>query len=242
MSTKQRLAFYDFDGTLTSGNIVRRYAYYTLHQPSRLRSTSKFAKLLASIPLWLAIEFRSRRRFNEIFFREYAGMKEQTLRGLAQRLFDEEILPSLYPHSQELVEEDRRLGYLPVLVTGELDIALDRVIQYFGFQAVICNHLIFKDGVASGEVELPLIAEKEKLRAMEVLCRKFGTEMKLCKAYSDSFSDVPMLEAVGIPVAVNPDRRLRRVAVERGWAILDLKRGIDVKQRREQSPGRVAGV
>ncbi len=127
-------------------------------------------------------------------------------------------------------------------MTGELDIALDRVIRHFGFQAVICNHLIFKDGVASGEVEPPLIAEKEKVRAMEVLCRKFGTEMKLCKAYSDSFSDVPMLEAVGIPVAVNPDRRLRRVAVERGWAILDLKRGIDVKQRREQSPGRVAGV
>jgi HAD superfamily hydrolase (TIGR01490 family) len=242
MNRNQPLAFYDFDGTLTSGNIVRRYAFYTLHQPSRLRATLKFAKLLASIPFWLAIESRSRRRFNEIFFREYRGMKEETLRGLSQRLFDKEILPSIYPDSQALVEEDRRQGYLPVLVTGELDIALDRVIQYFGFQDVICNHLIFKDGVVSGEVERPLIAEEEKPVAMEVLCRKFGTEMKLCKAYSDSFSDVPMLEAVGFPAAVNPDRRLRRVAVERGWAILDLKRGIDVKQRREQSPGSVAGV
>ena len=76
---------------------------------------------------------------------------------------------------------------------------------------------------------------------MERLCAEHGTDMKQSKAYSDSFSDLPMLEAVGTPAAVNPDRRLKRVAHERGWTILDLKRGIDVKRSREQSPGRAAG-
>jgi HAD superfamily hydrolase (TIGR01490 family) len=242
MSPNQRLAFYDFDGTLTSGNIVRRYAYFTLHQPSRTRAALKFSKLLLSIPSWLAQEFRSRRRFNEVFFREYRGMREHVLRGQSRQLFDEEILPSIYPDTQLLLEEDRREGYLPVLVSGELDVALDEVIRYLGFQAVISNRLVFRDGVATGEVEAPLIAEDEKVRAMERLCGQHGADMKQCKAYSDSFSDLPMLEAVGVPAAVNPDRRLKRVARERGWTILDLKRGLDVKRRRETSPGGAAGV
>jgi HAD superfamily hydrolase (TIGR01490 family) len=242
MSPNQRLAFYDFDGTLTSGNIVRRYAYFTLHQPSRARAALKFSKLLLSIPSWLAIEFRSRRRFNEVFFREYRGLREQVLRAQSRQLFDEEILPSIYPDTQLLLEDDRRQGYLPVLVSGELDVALNEVIRYLGFQSVICNRLAFKNGVATGEVESPLIAEEEKVLAMERLCRQYGTEMKQSKAYSDSFSDLPMLEAVGIPAAVNPDRRLKRVAQERGWPILDLKRGFDVKQRREPTPGGAAGV
>lgn len=242
MSPNQRLAFYDFDGTLTSGNIVRRYAYFTLHQPSRALAALKFAKLLLSIPSWLALESRSRRRFNEVFFREYRGMHEQVLRAQSRQLFDEEILPSIYPDALLLLEEDRRQGYLPVLVSGELDVALDEVIRYLGFQSVISNRLVFRDGIATGEVEAPLIAEEEKVRAMERLCSHYGTEMKHCKAYSDSSSDLPMLEAVGIPAAVNPDRRLKRAALERRWAILDLKRGFDVRQRREPSPGGAAGV
>ena len=242
MSPNQRLAFYDFDGTLTSGNIVRRYAYFTLHQPSKSRALLKFSKMLLSIPCWLALESRSRRKFNVVFFREYRGMREQELRAQSQRLFDEEVLPSIYPDTTALLEEDRRQGFLPVLVSGELDVALDRVIQYFGFHSAISNRLVYRNGVATGEVAAPLIAEEEKVHAMERLCRQYGTEMKQCKAYSDSFSDLPMLEAAGIPAAVNPDRRLKRVAQERGWTILDLKRGIDVKRSREQSPGGVAGV
>jgi fatty acyl-CoA reductase len=242
MSPIQRLAFYDFDGTLTSGNIVRRYAYFTLHQPSRSRAVLKFSKLLLSIPSWLAMEFRSRRRFNEVFFREYRGLREQVLREQSQRLFDEKILPSIYPDTQVLLEEDRRQGYLPVLVSGELDVALEQVIRYLGFHAAICNRLVYRDGVATGEVVAPLIAEGEKVRAMERLCAEYGSSMKQSKAYSDSFSDLPMLEAVGTAAAVNPDRRLKRAARERGWTILDLKRGIDVKRSREQSPGGAAGV
>lgn len=228
MTSNQRLAFYDFDGTLTSGNIVRRYAYFTWHDPSRVRAVYKFTNLLVSIPSWLWMEFRSRRHFNEVFFREYRGMRQEVLRKQSRQLFDEEILPSIYPDSPTLLEKDRRQGYLPVLVTGELDVALDHVIRYLGFQDVICNRLVFEDGVSTGEVEAPLIAEEAKVRAMERLCQRYGTEMKQSKAYSDSFSDIPMLEAVGTPVAVNPDRRLKRVALKRGWTILDLKRGIHV--------------
>src|SRR5256885_2363061 len=77
---------------------------------------------------------------------------------------------------------------------------------------------------ARGRVPPPLIAEGEKVAAIERLCRQWNASLPESKAYSDSFSDAPMLESVGNPVAVNPDRRLKRVAQSRGWPILELKR------------------
>lgn len=233
MNTKQRIAFYDFDGTLTSGDIVRRYTYFMWRDPSRLRAAIKFTKLLVSIPSWLRLESRSRRKFNIEFFREYQGMHKDFLQGHSRQLFEEEIMPSIFPDARKLLTEDIIRGYMPVMVSGELDFALERVSPYLGFQALICNHLVFKDGLATGEVESPLIAEEEKVQAMENLCREYETDLKHAKAYSDSISDLPMLEAVGTPIAVNPDRKLRRVALQRGWTILNLKRGIDDKRSRD---------
>jgi phosphoserine phosphatase len=124
-----------------------------------------------------------------------------------------------------LVDADRAQGFRTVLVTGELDFAVGPIARYFGFDAVIANSLLYRQGSATGGVNPPLIAEKEKAAAIRTMC--FGTNADLgrSKAYSDSISDVHMLEAVGQPAAVNPDRRLKRIALRRGWSVLDLKNG-----------------
>lgn len=225
MSMPARLALYDFDGTLVSGNVVRRYAFFARHHPSKLQAVLKCSKLAASVPLLLGLDFFSRRLFNEYFYREYRGMRREWLLELGERLFREEIQPSIYPGSKGLVEADRNQGFRPVLVTGELDFALVEVARYFDFDAVISNALVYERGAATGEIAPPLIAAEEKARAIRRLCREYGVEPKRCKAYSDSFSDAPMLETVGHPIAVNPDRRLRRVARQRGWPIVDLRNG-----------------
>jgi HAD superfamily hydrolase (TIGR01490 family) len=225
MYTRTRLAFYDFDGTLVSGNVVRRYAFFARNHPSKLKAFLRFSKLVASVPLLLGLDLYSRRLFNEYFYREYRGMQREWLLDLGERLFLEEIRPTIYAGSKELVEADRRQGFRPVLVTGELDFALAQVARYFGFDAVISNALVYEKGAATGAVAAPLIAEQEKVKAIRQLCRQRDVELAQCKAYSDSFSDTPMLESVGSPVAVNPDRRLRRIAQKRGWPILNLRNG-----------------
>ena len=218
-----RLAFYDLDGTLVSGNIVQRYAFFVRSLPSRTRAMAKYLKLLLSAPFWLALDFWSRRLFNKVFYREYRGMRRDWLSGLDEELFRKAVVPTIYPGAKALVDADRRAGFTAVLVTGEVDVALGPVARFFGFDAVISNSLIWRNGVATGEVVAPLLAESEKAEAIRRLARQRGADLKQAKAYSDSFSDSPMLESVGSPAAVHPDRRLRSLAQERGWPILSLK-------------------
>ena len=216
-----RLAFYDFDGTLASGTIVHRYAYFAGRQTSRLERLRRQAGLLLKLPLFLGVNRYSRRRFNEIFFREYRGLDRGVLDRLSRRLLDEQIRPTIYPAARTTLAADRAAGYRLVLLSGELDLALRPVVEELGFDDLVCNRLVFRDGVASGEVVAPLLAEHEKAAAIRRICRAHGTTPATARAYSDSLSDLPMLEAVGEPFAVNPEGRLRRVAQARGWPIVE---------------------
>ena len=223
MSQPTRAAFYDFDGTLVSSNVVTRYAHFAKNHPSRLQACWRYGKLLATVPVWIGLDIYSRRLFNEVFYREYRGLSEDWLREEAKRLFENEVRPKIFPGAKAYLDVDRRAGYRLVLVSGGLDFAIAPAVRYFGFDDVISNRLVYENGTATGDVAPPLLAEETKVEAIRSYCREYNVEIAQAKAYSDSLSDLPMLEAVGVPATVNPERRLRRVAVERGWPILDLR-------------------
>ncbi len=219
-----RIAFYDFDGTLVSGNVVTRYAWYARRHPNRLAAAWRYAKVVLLVPVWLGLDAVSRRLFNVVFFRQYRGMDRVWLRSLSERIFESLIRGEQFRYAKERVAMDRAAGYWTVLVTGGLDFAVDGAAKYFGFDELIANRLVYRDGVATGEVEQPLLAGEEKAAVLRSYADSKGTSMSDAKAYSDSWSDLPMLRAAGEAVAVNPQRRLKRVAKANGWPILDLRR------------------
>ncbi|HEX5269575.1 MAG TPA: HAD-IB family hydrolase, partial [Gemmataceae bacterium] len=115
----------------------------------------------------------------------------------------------------------RRQGHRVVLVTGGLDLVMAPLAQHIGPADVIATHLVERDGVLTGEIDGPPIADERKGELVREYAGKHGIDLAQSFAYTDSHGDLPMLECVGRPAAVNPDRRLRRLAAARGWRVED---------------------
>ncbi len=218
-----KAAFYDLDGTLLSCNLVTMHAYYARNDRSMLKSVYQFTKVLLSVPLLFGLDLYSRSLFNVFSFRAYRGMHRDRLIGLADDLFEVTLKPSIFPQAKALIETTHDLGYRNILVTGTLDFQIRPIALHFGFDEVICNRLEFKNHIATGRVLPPLLAENEKARSIRDYAAQEGIDLAQSCAFSDSSADVPMLSSVGHPVATNPTRRLRRIALENGWPVLELR-------------------
>src|SRR5215472_16309844 len=217
-----KAAFYDLDGTLLSCNLVTMQAYYARNHRSVLKSAYQFTKVLVSVPLFFGLDLYSRSLVNIFSFRAYRGIHRDRLIGLADELFEVTLKPSIFPQAKTLIETTRELGYRNVLVTGTLDFQVRPIALHFGIDEIICNRLEFKNHVATGRVLHPLLAENEKARSIRDYAAEEGIDLAESCAFSDSSADVPMLSAVGHPVATNPTHRLRRIASSKHWPILEL--------------------
>src|SRR5215510_11436299 len=218
-----KAAFYDLDGTLLACNLVSMHAYYARNDRSLIKSVYQFTKVLVSVPLLIGLDLYSRSLFNVFSFRAYRGMHRDRLIGLSDDLFEVTLKPSIFPQAKTLIEITRDLGYRNVLVTGTLDFQIRPVALHFGIDEVICNRLEFKNHVATGRVLPPLLAENEKARSIRQYAAEEGIDLTESCAFSDSSADVPMLSAVGHPVATNPTPLLRRIAIDKHWPILELR-------------------
>jgi HAD superfamily hydrolase (TIGR01490 family) len=216
-------AFYDLEGTLVSTNLVHTLGFYARHQQGILRSLSKSAATLVSIPLFAATDAYSRMVFNDLFFKRYKGETEDRLRFLADDLFEKVLRPAVFPGAFELIEKSRSLGLRQVIVTGALDISVERLMKHLGVDDFVANRLEFVNGVATGRLLPPVLASATKASWIRTYAEREGLNLSESFAYSDSMSDLPMLSVVGHPAAVNPDMRLRQTALHHDWPILNLK-------------------
>ncbi|MBK9031851.1 MAG: HAD-IB family hydrolase [Myxococcales bacterium] len=219
---KNSAAFYDVDGTLIRINIVHTFSYYAQRQPSLLESVKRTITTAASIPMFWAADKVSRKWFNEIFYRSYQGASEDRLVMLAEELFEDVIEPNIYPRARDLIDESRRAGVRQVLISGALDFTLRPLARYLGVDELIANQLEFDGGYATGKLAKPFVAGATKAEIMRGYARKHAIDLGESWAYTDSFSDYPMLAVVGHPTAVNPDLRLRSIARSYDWPVLDL--------------------
>ena len=216
-------AFYDVDGTLIKTNIVHAFAWYAKHQPTVSGSLAKTVLTGLSVPLFLAADKLSRKAFNELFYRYYQGMSEDRLEVLSEELFDDLIRPSIFPRAPDLIAESKRAGLRQVIVTGGLDFTVRPLARFLGVDDFIANRLEFEEGVATGKLRAPFVAGASKSVVMRDYAAAHDIDLARSYAYSDSYSDYPMLAVVGRPAAVNPDLRLRSVARSYDWPVLDLR-------------------
>ena len=173
-------------------------------------------------PQMALAELRDRRNFNELLYSTYEGISRDRLMLLSEECFDKVVRPALFPNARSLVKRCRDEGQDVILVSGALDFVLEHLVRYLGASGLIANRLEFKANYATGRLLRPVVAGPEKARLIREHARADGHDLAHCFAYSDSYSDVPMLSVVGHPAAVNPDVRLKHLARSYGWPVLSL--------------------
>ena len=210
-------AIFDVDGTLLASNVVSHYAWLKLRDlPAALRPLWA-ATLVGRVPYYWVLDKISRAHFNRAFYKNYRGWKPARARRLGAESFSGYVLKRLYPEAVETLREHKRAGHRVVLLSG----ALDFILEPFEDLAddVLTARLEEENGVYTGELSGTPVAGEARARMLASFARRRNVDLSRSYAYADSISDLPMLEAVGIPVAVNPDARLRAAAKEKGWQI-----------------------
>ena len=221
MSEASKAAFFDVDGTLIGTNIVHAFAFYAMNQGSIFGTAWRTARTVAGAPFYWALDKVNRKAFNEVFYASYRGLSEDRLVELAHELFAEVLRPAIHPGTPQLLDQARRAGCRIVLVTGALDFTMSELATHLGADDLIANRMHFVEGVATGRVVPPVVEGAHKALIVRDYCVREGLALDKSHAYSDSFSDYPMLTVVGHPAAVNPDLRLRNVARAYEWPILN---------------------
>jgi HAD superfamily hydrolase (TIGR01490 family) len=215
-------SYFDVDGTLVSSTLVHPAIFYLANQATPLKSAIRLGRTLLQSPALAVSELLDRRVFNELLFGAYGGMSEDRLVLLAEEAFNTVIRPSMFPGSLDLINKARAAGHEIVLVSGTLDFILEQVANHLGGATLISNRLEMKDRKATGKLLKPVVAGPEKARLIREHAKHNGHDLNECFAYSDSYSDVPMLSVVGHPAAVNPDRRLALLARAYSWPTFSL--------------------
>jgi len=159
-----------------------------------------------------------------------AGWDVATVREIVADTLHHVVDPLVYDEAVSLMEEHRLAGRDVVIVSASGTEVVEPIGELLGADDVVASRLEIVDGKYTGEISHYVYAE-EKARAIRQLAEERGYDLAECYAYSDSVTDVPMLEAVGHPHAVNPDRELRRTAASRGWPVLVFTKPVALRSR-----------
>ncbi|MCK7575432.1 MAG: HAD-IB family hydrolase [Chromatiales bacterium] len=180
-------------------------------------------------------------RENERFYREYQDgtldiqeflrfslrpLREhprERLEALRARFLEEQIEPIMTPAARALVERHQSAGDILLIITATNAFVTAPIAERFGVPHLIATLPAERDGVYTGEVEGVPSFREGKVERLEHWLAEHGLDLDGSCFYSDSHNDLPLLERVERPVAVNPDAQLRATAETRGWPILSLR-------------------
>jgi HAD superfamily hydrolase (TIGR01490 family) len=159
-----------------------------------------------------------------------SGWEVQTVKDIVGETLHHIVDPLVYDEAVDLIEEHHAAGRDVVIVSSSGSEVVEPIGEMLGADRAIATRMVVEDGRYTGEIDFYAYAEN-KAEAVRDLAEREGYALEDCYAYSDSATDRPMLEAVGHPYAVNPDKTLRRHAAEHGWPVLDFTKPVELRKR-----------
>jgi putative phosphoserine phosphatase/1-acylglycerol-3-phosphate O-acyltransferase len=214
----QTAAFFDFDNTLIRGD-SQGLEIEHLFRHRRL-------PLKTLIPIVTA-DFLFKRnliradQIVKICLRIYRGRTADQLATWVPALYAAEIRPRLSAAICSLVRTHRRAGHLPVILSASLGHLIEPVASELGIRHVVCTRLETNSrGLFTGRTDGPVCVGRHKAAQAIRLAEHQGIDLAASYVYTDHHADLPLLQAVGHPVAVSPTRRLRRTAEQQNWVMI----------------------
>jgi HAD superfamily hydrolase (TIGR01490 family) len=215
----RRAAFFDVDGTIADTTIAHYFRYLMLRRLSPLRGRIWYAGFLVRCGFYILLDKLDRGRLNRVFYRNYRGLPVDSIKAMAADCHEAVTNPRRFTQAGDCIAQHRADGDLIVLVTGSLDFIMEPLAKQLGADSVVAAQLAEEGGRFTGSLVGPPVGSREKARRMQQFALSAGIDLRQSHAYGDSISDLAMLEAVGFPHAVNPDRTLAAIARQRGWPI-----------------------
>ncbi|MYG94650.1 MAG: HAD-IB family hydrolase [Acidimicrobiia bacterium] len=217
LSPKRHLAAFDLENTIIATNVVVAYGWLATHRLPINERTRLITKVLLEAPSLLALDRRDRSDFLRHFYRRYEGAPVKQMAEDSRTMFSDLILTQAFPAAIRRVREHRAAGHTTVLITGALDFIVDPLRPLFDH--IVCAELAQDHGTYTGHLASVPPTSESRAEVLRDFANAEGLSLSESVAYADSASDLPLLEAVGYPVTVNPEPRLAILARKRGWLI-----------------------
>lgn len=212
-------AFFDLDGTLVSGFTAN--AFFTEGIRSRQVGVGSAVRTIAA-----AVDGNllggDPVRAAALAFASMAGREEDTLADLGERLFAQQIAPTIRPEARRLVRAHHELGHTVVVSSAATRYQVRPVARDLGISHLVCTELEVVDGLLTGKVVGAMRWGPEKARGVRAFAREHGVDLRRSHGYGNGTEDVDFLATVGNPVAMTPDAGLRNAAAKFRWPVLDL--------------------
>lgn len=237
-------AFFDLDKTVISksSSLALTRPFYRAGLVSRAQLLrGAYAQLVYVL---VGADEKRMDRAKEALLALTRGWDREQVEELVRDVLVEIMDPYIYQEALDLMALHRALGRRVFIVSSTPEEVVRPLADHLGVGDVIATRAEVTDGRYTGRLAFYCYGEG-KARAIQEVAEREGIDLAGSYAYSDSITDLPMLEAVGHPVAVNPDRELRREAERRGWQVRDFRRPVRLRHRLaavRRPPGSVAAV
>ncbi|MGI8433522.1 MAG: HAD family hydrolase [Nocardioidaceae bacterium] len=230
-------AFFDLDRTIIARSSTLAFSR-SFYQGGLISRTSVLRSAYAQLVFHFGgADHDQIERLRAYLSSQAAGWDVGTVKAIVAETLHNIVDPLVYDEAVELIEGHHRDGHDVVIVSTSGAEVVEPIGRMLGVDHVIATEMVQDEGRYTGEIKFYAYAAN-KASAIVDLAQREGYDLQRSFAYSDSATDLPMLEVVAHPFAVNPDKQLRRLAFEREWPVLDFVKPVQLRKRVHFEPTR----
>ena len=223
-------AFFDLDKTVIAKSSTLAFSKPFFDQGLINRQTVLKSAYAQFLFLMSGADHDQMDRMRSYITNMCTGWNVEQVKSIVSETLHDIVDPLVFAEAANLIADHKLCGRDVVVVSASGEEIVAPIARALGATHAMATRMVVEDGKYTGEVAFYCYGEG-KVEAIRELAAREGYALEYCYAYSDSITDTPMLEAVGHPTVVNPDRALRKEAAARGWPVLEFSRPIPLRDR-----------